>query len=551
MADATRRERLLTFLLLPAIVVAVVVLLVITSQSSFQLEKLREQSVVEATLTLANEKADRLDKRVIEQDNAVLSLVDVTDRTDFGEQWLDVAARQTPTVRGVLLVDLSSPAREVVAFASRAPPLEAEEFRRLLVSSVLDDLELGVEPRTQLRHLHKSYHGQSHLLSYWQRDVNARRYLLIAWHDVPRIVHDVFPALYSNNDEHSRVNVVDADGRIVYGPPLSRGEFTLGKTFQTTLYKWRVNVALISAEELAEAVARRRVLEMVLVALSSLVVIAGLTVVLVAGARERKLSNLKSDFVANVSHELKTPLSLVRMFGELLQSGRVESDEKRRQYIQIIVTESERLGALIENVLDFARAERGKSAYEFSRASVRDVVTRAVEICRVRAERDGVELVLDLEDDLPAAEVDERAIELAIINLVDNALKYAPDGKKILVAAHRLPPAPSLGRASERVEVRVTDEGPGIPPEDRKRIFERFVRGKSATEKRVRGSGIGLALVKHIAEAHGGRAWVESAEPHGSVFVFTVRVGAGRRGAAAPEAHRPAEAPHGDRVATR
>lgn len=523
MADRTRRERLLTFLLLPAIVVAVVVLLVVTFQSSFQLEKLREQSVVEATLTLANEKADRLDKRIVDQDNAVLSLIDVTDRTGFGAEWLAVAARQTPTVRGVLLIDLSSQGREVVAFASRAPPLEAQAFRRQLVTSIFDELELGVEPRTQLRHLHKSDRDQSHLISYWQRDVGGRRYLLVAWHDVPRIVHDVFPALYSNEDGHSRVNVVDTDGKIIYGPPLSRGGFTLGKPFQTTLYKWRLNVMLLSAEELAEAVARRRLLEMMLVALSSLVVIAGITVVMVAAWRERKLSNLKSDFVANVSHELKTPLSLVKMFGELLHSGRALSDDKRQQYTQIIVTESERLGALIENVLDFARAERGKSAYEFQRVCFRDVVTRAVELCKVRAARDGVELVLELDDDLPDALADERAIELAIINLVDNALKYAPDGKQITVSAHRLPPAPALGASSERIEVRVTDRGPGIAPEDRKRIFERFVRGKNATETRVRGSGIGLALVKHIAEAHAGRAWVEGAPGGGSSFVFTLR----------------------------
>src|SRR5689334_21911469 len=112
------------------------------------------------------------------------------------------------------------------------------------------------------------------------------------------------------------------------------------------------------AEKLAAAVARGRVIETVLVSLAGLVVIAGVAVILVAAARERKLSSLKGEFVANVSHELKTPLSLVRMFGELLLSGRVDSDAKRNQYLQIIVTESERLAALIENVLDFAKVER-------------------------------------------------------------------------------------------------------------------------------------------------------------------------------------------------
>jgi two-component system phosphate regulon sensor histidine kinase PhoR len=253
-----------------------------------------------------------------------------------------------------------------------------------------------------------------------------------------------------------------------------------------------------------------------LVGLSWLVVIAGLTVVLLAGARERKLSNLKSDFVANVSHELKTPLSLVRMFGELLQSGRVENDEKRQQYLEIIVSESERLGVLIENVLDFAKVERGKAAYDFTTADVGDVVARAVEVCRVRSQRDKVELVLDVSEGLPSAQLDERAIEIAVINLVDNALKYAPDSERVVVSARAV---------DGHVEIRVTDRGPGIPAEDRKRIFERFVRGKTAQNKQVRGSGIGLALVKHIAEAHGGRAWVEAVDPHGSAFVLTIKLG--------------------------
>jgi two-component system phosphate regulon sensor histidine kinase PhoR len=242
-------------------------------------------------------------------------------------------------------------------------------------------------------------------------------------------------------------------------------------------------------------------------------VILGLIVVVVAAARERKLSNLKSDFVANVSHELKTPLSLVRMFSELLQSGRVDSDEKRRQYLQIIVGESERLAALIENVLDFAKVERGRQAYEFTDGPLGEVVTRAVEVCRLRAEREGVDVELDIAQGLPVLRRDERAIEIAVINLVDNALKYASSGGRISV---------SVKRAGDDLEIRVADQGPGIASEDKKRIFERFVRGRVAEGKQVRGSGIGLALVKHIAEAHGGRAWVEDGPVRGSVFVIAL-----------------------------
>ncbi|MDF3066457.1 MAG: hypothetical protein K0R38_2058 [Polyangiaceae bacterium] len=500
---------MLTFLLLPAIVVAVLVLSGVMFRSSFQLEKLREQSVVEATLSLANERADRLDKRIIEQDNAVRSVLDLAERAEFGRKWLETAPLSTPTVRAVFLVDLGAPLRNVVALASRAPELETERFRRLLVHRLLPEMKLDKPPLDELRHLHKVEREKAYLLSHWEQSVAERHYLVVVWHDVPRIVHDVFPTLYSDMQQ-SRVNIVDADGKIVFGPPLGRGGLTLGRQFETTLYKWTLNVTMNSAEELAAAVARRRVLEMVLVALSSVVVIAGLFVILIAAERERRLSNLKSEFVANVSHELKTPLALVRMFAELLQTGRADNDDKRKQYLSIIVNESDRLNALIENVLDFAKVERGQAAYEFSPARLAEPVTRAVEACRVRAEREGVSLELTLEE-VPELLIDERAVEIAVINLVDNALKYAPDGKRVCVVMRNGATGP---------EVLVADQGPGIAPEDRKRIFDRFVRGKSASGKQVRGSGIGLSLVKHIAEAHGGSIRVEDASPHGSVFTL-------------------------------
>src|SRR4029079_4575549 len=156
---------------------------------------------------------------------------------------------------------------------------------------------------------------------------------------------------------------------------------------------------------------------------------------------------------------------------------------------------SERLTALIENVLDFAKVERGKAAYEFAPGHVGDVVARAVEIYRYRAEREGMEVSLQIAESLPESSIDARALELAVINLLDNAFKYAKDGGRVDV---------EVERAGAMVHVRVSDRGPGIDPEDRERISERFVRGRNAGETRVRGSGIGLALVKHIAESHGG-----------------------------------------------
>ncbi len=510
---ARPRERLASFVLLPAVLAAVGILAYFTFRTTLQVERLRQQSVLEATLGLATEKADRLDKRIIEQDNVVVAIADPARLMDLTQRWLPTAQRETPTVRAVLVLD---EAHTVLAFASRAGGAFAEEeaFRRLLVGRMCDDMELGKQAPDELRHLHREYHGQSYLVSYWQRLVappgsddpaRARRYLFVAWHDVGRIVKDTMPTLFSEAATPSRVNVIDEDGRIVFGPPLRSGEFTVAVRFPTTLYGWRVQVSPSASDELTARVRNRAMLELVMVILSSIVIVLGVATIVVAAERERRMSALKSEFVANVSHELKTPLALIRMFGEMLQSGRVASDAKRREYLDIIVSESERLSSLIENVLDFARVERGREAYDFADGSVAEAVTKAVNVYRYRAEREGVSIEAEVEPDLPRATIDERAIQLAVINLIDNALKYAPGSDVIGVRADR---------ENGAVVVRVVDHGPGVPAEDRERIFERFVRGSTARSSGlgspIRGSGIGLALVKHIAESHGGRAWVEA-----------------------------------------
>ncbi len=535
--ESSRRDRVLFFVLLPLVLVAVAVLAYFTIRTTFQLDKLGQQAVFESTYSLATEKADRLDKRIITEDNVVFAIADPAHLSDLPSRWLPTAQRETPTVRAILVLD---EALEVLAFASRAGGAWSDEetFRRLLVSRMAGDMTLPSQPLDELRHLHREYAGQSYLVSYWQRMSEGRRYIVVAWHDVGRIVKDTLPALYpeGRTDQGapsgaaaSRVNVVDEDGRIIFGPPLSGGEFTVGVSFPTTLYNWRLQVAPTKSEELRSGVQSRKTLEITLVSLSCIVIVAGVFAILLAVQRERRMNELKSEFVANVSHELKTPLALVRMFGEMLQSGRVASDEKRREYLDIIVNESERLSSLIENVLDFARVERGREAYDFADGDLGDAVRKAVQTMRVRAERESVTLEYGQDESLPLVRHDERAIQLLVINLIDNAVKYASTGKIVRIR---------LVAEGEEVVLRVADEGPGIRRAERERIFERFVRGSTARPQPSegtgkvppRGSGIGLALVKHIALAHGGSVEVESEEGRGSTFV--VRIPEARR---APE----------------
>jgi two-component system phosphate regulon sensor histidine kinase PhoR len=531
--DRIRRDRLASFVLLPVVLVAVGVFTYFAVRTTFQVQRLSRESVHETTFALAGDKADRLDKEIIDQDNAVIALADPAHLDELNERWLPVAPHETRTVRAVLVLD---DARNVLAFATRAsgPWSEEEAFRRLLVRRMWNDMDLGQQPPDELRHLHHEYGGQGYLLSYWQRIWQDKRYVVVAWHDIGRIVRDALPRIYSEGPplsaltatsgrrvtESARVDVVDEEGRIIFGPPLRSGEFTVGVPFPTTLYNWRLQVSPKAAEELTSREQNRRSLELVMLLMSCGVIVAGIVTILLTAERMRRVSALQGEFVANVSHELKTPLALVRMFGEMLQSGRVASEEKRKEYLDIIVRESERLSNLIENVLDFAKVERGRDAYDFADGDVGEAVAKAANVYRYRAEREAVTLVVEIAPELPIARIDERAIQLAVINLVDNALKYAPNGRVITV------------RATEEhgtIFVRVIDRGPGVPLEDRERIFDRFVRGsRDGASARVRGSGIGLALVKHIAESHGGRAMVEASASTGATFTFTIPAHRGR-----------------------
>ncbi len=246
-----------------------------------------------------------------------------------------------------------------------------------------------------------------------------------------------------------------------------------------------------------------------MIALAIATIFLGILVLLYAMNRERRAGQLKTEFVANVSHELKTPLSLIRMYAELLTMGRVRDPQRQGEYHDIILRESERLGSLIENLLDFSRLERGRVPVAPTRQPLAPVLRRAAEIFGHRLEPDRAPLSVEVGEDLPALAIDDEALTLAILNLLDNAAKYGPAGGVIRLSA---------GREDSEVRVTVADEGSLLRPDELRRIFERFYRGEAATKARVRGSGIGLALVRSIAEAHGGRAEVESSRERGTRF---------------------------------
>lgn len=238
----------------------------------------------------------------------------------------------------------------------------------------------------------------------------------------------------------------------------------------------------------------------------------GVLVVLHDVTRIKRLEQVRHDFVANVSHELKTPVTTIKGFVETLLDGAVHHAEDAQRFLKIVAAQTDRLDAIIDDLLDLSRIEKETERAEIALAEgpVKNVLETALEACRKKASEKDVCIELSCDDDLQAA-INPPLLEQAMMNLIDNAVKYSPTGRPIHVEATRI---------QTEVVIQVRDHGCGIGAEHLPRIFERFYRVDKARSRKLGGTGLGLAIVKHIAQAHGGRASVQSTPGEGSTFVI-------------------------------
>ncbi len=245
-----------------------------------------------------------------------------------------------------------------------------------------------------------------------------------------------------------------------------------------------------------------------------LILIGGVFFTTRMAMREMELSHAKTTFVSNVSHELKTPLAKIQFFNELLRNLPEGAREKQQRYHRVIDQECERLAILVDNVLDFNRIERGQMSYKFAHVPIGEVLTEVTETFNVLYGGRGYHIDLQTEGRLPSMWIDPGTIRQALINLLDNAVKYS-DPHTIEVRAAR-----TTLREKPFLAISVKDRGIGIPAHQIELIFSEFYRGESGSSQRASGSGLGLALVRHIIEAHDGRVEVESREGIGSTFTI-------------------------------
>ena len=236
----------------------------------------------------------------------------------------------------------------------------------------------------------------------------------------------------------------------------------------------------------------------------------GAVIVLHDVTRIRRLELIRRDFVANVSHEIKTPVSAIRAAVETLEDGDDSDPQQMRQIVGIIGRQSQRLGAIVEDLLSLARIEQNEEAIfdELVDEPVAPVLTAAVETCQAKAREKQIALSVSCPDRLQAR-MNRALLEQAMVNLIDNAVKYSPEATRVSVEAVE---------QGEEVVLSVTDQGRGIEPRHLPRIFERFYRTDNARSRAMGGTGLGLSIAKHVAEAQGGRVSVDSAPERGSTF---------------------------------
>ena len=327
---------------------------------------------------------------------------------------------------------------------------------------------------------------------------------------LPGVLERALPSFFPELPSHDlMVSVLDGSGKPVFGEGDRAGNGEMVTThvpFVFTDWTLRLHSPRSGPEQWARASFAYNATLSVLLAL---VLLGGMVMAMRTASRAVRLSEMKSDFVSNVSHELRTPLASIRVFAELLSLGRVQEPDRVREYGGYIDAESRRLSRLIDNILDFSRIESGRKRYELRPADLRETVEATLKTFQVHLRQSGFNIALEAGEGLPPVMIDPDAVGQALHNLLDNAVKYSADSREIVVR---------LERRGDDLVLSVQDHGVGIPRDEQSKIFDRFHRVSTSLLHEVKGSGLGLSIVRHIVEVHGGRITVQSEPGRGSTF---------------------------------
>jgi len=305
----------------------------------------------------------------------------------------------------------------------------------------------------------------------------------------------------------------EKDSLILFKETQLVSEYLVAENFKQSFYSWKVALFDKDGKTIEQLAGGEKRLYLALFLGILAVMLIGIIVLARAVIHESEISRMKSEFVSNVTHELKTPLSLIRMFGETLDSGIVTEEGKRKEFYSIIRKESERLTHLINNVLDFSRMETDKKEYSFQETDLVLLVRHSLEAYKFHIRDKGFNIESNLSEEPIMVKIDKDAISQAVLNLLSNSVKYSEEEKHLKI---------EVSRNSDSASISVTDQGIGIAKEELKKIFDKFYRVPNKSTRKSRGSGLGLTLSRSIVEAHNGRITVASEPGKGSMFTISI-----------------------------
>ena len=309
--------------------------------------------------------------------------------------------------------------------------------------------------------------------------------------------------------ENTSVTISDLEGRPMLGnKDVSTELATITEFFDDNFPPWKLEFFRSQTSGLVGIDIRKSFYFWTIVVLL-IVLTFGAVLIMRTIAHEMDVLKIKSDFVSSVSHEFKTPLTSIRTLVERLQDGKVQGKAKMMQYFSVIAQDTDKLTRLVGNILDFSKIEEGKREFDFEETDMAQLVSSLMQDFQKDELLKDFSIQAFIQEDIPQLSVDGEALYQALNNLLDNAVKFSPDKKEIEV---------HLSKDEENIILEVKDVGIGISPDDLDKIFDKFYQGKNALKQTIKGAGLGLTLVKHTVESHGGRVSVKSKVGEGSTI---------------------------------
>ena len=337
----------------------------------------------------------------------------------------------------------------------------------------------------------------------------------ICW-NLDTIIAQFIPPIIAGLTEETGLEFLLVNGNntnIITGEPTRISEESLSLSFSNIPFPWTLVAIQPEYQKLESDIKIQMIIYGLLVVIIIILMFFGAFVLLRDIKRETDSMLLQTEFVHNVSHELKTPLSLIRLYGETLLIKDKLPEAERKEGLQIITKESERLSYMINNILDFSKIEMGRKEFDLKPGKLEEVVMNTLDSYRYHLVKKGFIIVEEIDQNIPIVLFDKNAVEGILINLFSNAIKFSNETKKMVVRLLSTP---------ETICLEVADKGIGIQADELSNIFNRFYRVKSTTDFEARGSGLGLTLVKHAVDSHGWQIEVKSTFGEGSIFSISI-----------------------------